>query len=113
MRKIFLLKKLKSDLDIGIPENSNDAEYLEILSNAIEKLEDIDSDLIFFQAGVDSLKNDRYGKLNLTLEGLDQKRNKAIFNFARKRNNPVLIFMGGGYSKPIDQTVIAFKNIYF
>ena len=109
--KNFPFKKAKSDLDIGIPENSNDAEYLEILSNAIEKLEGIDSDLIFFQAGVDSLKNDRYGKLNLTLDGLD-KRNKAIFNFARKRNNPVLIFMGGGYSKPIDRTVIAFKNLF-
>ena len=63
--------------------------YLEILSNAIEKLEDIDSDLIFFQAGVvDSLKNDRYGKLNLTLEmNLDFfKKNKAIFNFARNDN---------------------------
>jgi len=35
-----------------------------------------------------------------------------IFEFAKKRNNPVCIFMGGGYSDPIDNTVNAFKDLF-
>ena len=51
-------------------------------------------------------------KLKLSIDGI-KKRNNTIFNFAKKRNNPILIFMGGGYSNPINETVKAFKNLHF
>ena len=35
-----------------------------------------------------------------------------IFEFAKQRKNPVLIFMGGGYSEPIDETVNAFESLF-
>ena len=35
-----------------------------------------------------------------------------IFDFARKRKNPILILMGGGYSEPIDNTVAAFRDLF-
>ena len=88
-----------------------DEQYIEILKKNIFKLESIDSDIIFFQAGVDSLKEDRYGKLNLSLDGL-MLRNELIYEFAYKRKNPIIIFMGGGYSKPIYETVTAFKELF-
>ena len=109
--KNFPFKKEKSDMDVSVYENANDEEYLSLLKNSLNKLEYISSDIIFFQAGVDSLKSDRYGKLKLSIDGLS-KRNQYIFEFAKKRKNPILIFMGGGYSKPLDETVKAFKNLF-
>jgi acetoin utilization deacetylase AcuC-like enzyme len=44
----------------------------------------VESDIIFFQAGVDTLSSDRYGKLSLTVEGL-KERNKIVFDFAQKK----------------------------
>ena len=35
-----------------------------------------------------------------------------ILKFAEKRENPIVIFMGGGYSKPIYDTVLAFKDLF-
>ena len=71
----------------------------------------MESDIIFFQAGVDTLSSDRYGKLSLTVEGL-KERNKIVFDFAQERKNPILIFMGGGYSEPIENTVTAFRDLF-
>ena len=39
-------------------------------------------------------------------------RNKLVYKFAQKRKNPLLIFMGGGYSIPITNTVEAFSNMF-
>ncbi|GIS53664.1 hypothetical protein Ct9H90mP29_07060 [bacterium] len=45
----------------------------------------------------------------LTQEGL-KIRNQMVLDFAKKRNSPLVIFMGGGYSKPIHDTVNAFVD---
>ena len=110
-QKNYPFLKQKSDLDVPLDEELTDEQYIEILKKNIFKLESIDSDIIFFQAGVDSLKEDRYGKLNLSLDGL-MLRNELIYEFAYKRKNPIIIFMGGGYSKPIYETVTAFKELF-
>ena len=110
-QKNYPFLKQKSDLDVSLDENLTDDYYAQILKDSLSKLESIESDIIFFQAGVDTLKEDRYGKLNLTLNGIEL-RNKIVYNFCLKRKNPVLIFMGGGYSKPIKNTVIAFNKLF-
>ena len=107
----FPFKKYTSDLDISLESDTDDNQYLNVLADTIDFLEKIPSDLILFQAGVDVLFNDRYGNLKLTRKGL-KLRNKMIFEFAKKRENPVCIFMGGGYSEPIDNTVNAFKDLF-
>jgi hypothetical protein len=35
-----------------------------------------------------------------------------VFDWRRKRGLPMLIFMGGGYAKPIDATVDAFTDLF-
>mgnify|MGYP003689377173 CR=1 FL=1 len=92
-------------------KRQEDAEYLDTLSNVLGKLDKNPSDLILFQAGVDVLFNDRYGNLKLTRKGV-KKRNTMIFEFAKKRKNPVCIFMGGGYSNPIEDSVKSFKDLF-
>tara|TARA_B100001996_G_scaffold206379_1_gene158190 strand:+ start:6570 stop:7472 length:903 start_codon:yes stop_codon:yes gene_type:complete len=107
----FPFKKEASNTDIEIESGADDLIYLNILKKSLSALDLIESDIIFFQAGVDTLSTDRYGKLSLTIEGLNE-RNKLVFDFAQKRQNPILILMGGGYSKPIDNTVTAFRDLF-
>ena len=109
--KNFPFKKVNSDFDVPLEEKITDDEYLQKLSLNLDSLYNIKSDIIFFQAGVDTHASDRYGKLNLSSDGLD-KRNKLVYNFAQKRKNPLLIFMGGGYSIPISRTVDAFSKMF-
>jgi acetoin utilization deacetylase AcuC-like enzyme len=42
---------------------------------------------------VDSLTFDSLGHLNLSHEGI-KKRNELVFNFCKKQNTPVVVFMG-------------------
>jgi acetoin utilization deacetylase AcuC-like enzyme len=109
--KNYPLKKEKSDLDISLLKNTNDSTYLEILEKNLKKLENVKSEMIFFQAGVDTLKSDNLGYLSLSHSGL-KIRNKMILRFAKKRENPIVVFMGGGYSRPIDDTVLAFRDLF-
>tara|TARA_B110000444_G_scaffold58688_1_gene54687 strand:+ start:5355 stop:6278 length:924 start_codon:yes stop_codon:yes gene_type:complete len=109
--KNYPLKKEKSDLDISLLKDTNDSTYLEILEKNLKKLENVKSEMIFFQAGVDTLKSDSLGYLSLSHSGL-KIRNKMILRFAEKRENPIVVFMGGGYSKPIDDTVLAFRDLF-
>ena len=110
-KKNFPFKKEMSDLDISVDENIYDDEYLNLLKNGLKNLEGVNSDIIFYQAGVDTLAKDRFGKLKLSIDGIN-KRNHLIFEFTKKRKNPILIFMGGGYTIPIKKTVEAFKNTF-
>ena len=108
----FPLKKQISDLDIPLKKGLEDEAYLKILDESLERLENNNTDIIFFQAGVDSLVHDTLGHLNLSHNGLI-KRNKLVFNFCKKQGCPIVIFMGGGYSRPISHTVKAFNKLFF
>ena len=67
--------------------------------------------LILYQAGVDGLATDALGKLNVTREGMSE-RNKLVFEMAVKNSIPTVVFMGGGYSKPISHTIDAFCDLF-
>ncbi len=107
----FPFRKKRSDLDIGFPDGTEDEEYLDSLDRLLEKLALDEFDLIFFQAGVDGLASDALGLLSLSREGLD-RRNKQVFEWRRNLDIPLLIFMGGGYAKPITDTVDAFCDLF-
>jgi acetoin utilization deacetylase AcuC-like enzyme len=108
----FPLKKQISDLDVPLKKGMKDNTYLKILGSSLEKLEDNDTDIIFFQAGVDGLVHDTLGHLSLSHQGM-MKRNEMVLSFCKKKRCPVVIFMGGGYSKPISHTVKAFSELFF
>ena len=71
-------------------------------------------DFLFFQSGVDILKEDRLGKMSLSQKGIS-KRNQMVFEFAKRNQLPLVITMGGGYPndkqnwKPI---IDAHSNVY-
>ena len=107
----FPFRKKRSDLDVGFPNGMKDEKYLDSLDRVLEKLAQDEFDLIFFQAGVDGLASDALGLLSLSREGLD-RRNKKVFEWRRSLGIPLLIFMGGGYAKPITDTVDAFCDLF-
>ena len=107
----FPLKKMVSDPDVPLEKGMRDEEYLNILNVNLDRLSQIPSDIIFFQAGVDVLDSDGLGYLSISKSGLI-KRNKMVLDFAKRQNLPLVIFMGGGYSKPIEHTVDAFVDLF-
>jgi acetoin utilization deacetylase AcuC-like enzyme len=110
--KNYPLHKEKSDLDIGLPDKTGDAEYLKILQDRLPGLmEEVNPQLIFFQSGVDVLETDKLGRLALTVDGC-KKRDNIVFNEVKKHNIPIVFNMGGGYSERIATIVEAHANTF-
>ncbi len=117
----YFSPKEESDLDVELPVGCNDETYLFTLKHWLKQIEVKagNVDLIFFQAGVDVLEQDRLGRMSLTSEGV-KRRNQLVFDFAREQDVPLVITMGGGYPARDDWTPIleahaleAHANVYF
>lgn len=103
----YPFRKEQSDLDIGLADGTNDEMYLSVLSHNLEGLlEQVKPDFVFYQAGVDILDSDRYGKLNISMRGCAQ-RDRTVFEALQKRNIPCAVSMGGGYSRDVRRIVEA------
>jgi acetoin utilization deacetylase AcuC-like enzyme len=107
----FPFRKQISDWDIEFENDTLDEEYLETLEQVLLKLSEKKFDIVFFQAGVDGLASDALGLLKLSREGL-KKRNEMVFQWRKKLGLPMSIFMGGGYAKPIDDTIDSFCDLF-
>ena len=97
-------KKSKSDIDIELAENMEDAEYLNILNKNLIKLNKDNFDFVFYVAGVDIHFEDRLGKLKISDEGINKRDQIVIENF-RKKNIPLCGVLGGGYNKSFDKLI--------
>ncbi|NBV12455.1 MAG: histone deacetylase [Sphingobacteriia bacterium] len=108
----YPLKKEISDLDIPLPDQIQDAEYLKILSSTLPTLIDrIKPDFIAYLAGVDVLATDKLGRLGLSKQGC-LERDYCVLSIAHKSNIPLAIAMGGGYSPEIKDIVNAHCNTF-
>ncbi|MEM9706656.1 MAG: histone deacetylase [Pseudomonadota bacterium] len=109
--KNFPFRKVPSDLDIGLPDNTEDDAFLSAVFDALPSIWDFKPDIIFYQAGVDPLKEDRLGRLSLSHEGL-MMRDRMVLAEAFNRGLPVAMAIGGGYADPIGASVEAYANTY-
>ena len=107
----FPFQKQESDIDIPLQEYSSDHEYIDAVSLALEYVEQFSPELLLFQGGVDALIDDGLGRLSVSREGL-QDRNRLVFDLVDRLDIPCLVFMGGGYSKPIEPTIMALADLY-
>ena len=107
----FPFRKSMSDVDIPLDPDSTDLEFLKSVHKAIQVCKNFNPELILFQAGVDGLETDGLGKLSVSRRGM-QKRNIMVLNSFVEKNIPIVVFMGGGYSKPINHTIDAFEDLF-
>lgn len=108
----YPLRKEKSDLDVPLPDYTGDNDFLSQLESYLSHLLDtVRPDIIFYQAGVDALNDDKLGKLDLSIQGL-KERDRFVFQTLSRYEIPVAVSMGGGYAKQLRDIVEAHCNTY-
>lgn len=108
----YPLRKEKSDMDIALKNGVEDNEYLNCLKSTLPSIISLHKpDFIFYQSGVDVLKTDKLGKLNLSPQGC-KYRDEMVFHEAYKNQIPIVASMGGGYSTLLKDVVNAHANTY-
>ena len=105
-------RKVKSSLDIGLVDGTEDRTYLEILRETLPKILDrFEPDFLIYQCGVDVLASDQLVRLNLSLNGL-KERDKTVLSLAKNNKIPVMCCMGGGYSKHIRHIIDGHTQVF-
>ena len=102
---------MPSTLDVALPDGAGDDEFLQALDKALPAVWSFQPDFIFYQMGVDPLKEDLLGKLSLSFEGL-KERDRRVLKKAKDLKIPVSLALGGGYAHPIELSVQAYANTY-
>lgn len=110
-RSNFPLRKQESSIDVELPDQTGDGEYLAALDFVMPQLIAFRPDIILYQTGVDGLYSDRLGHLALTHRGL-KERDRRVMLAARSHDIPLVITLGGGYSLPLELTAEAHANVY-
>ena len=104
--------KERSDLDIALNDGTDEKSYLQLLTDALPVLiEKIKPDFAFYLSGVDILDTDKFGKLNISLNGCRQ-RDEMVFRLLKQNNIPVTVAMGGGYSPDVKIITEAHCNTF-
>lgn len=97
--------KPPSTLDLNMDDGAGDEEYLGALIPAIRMaLDKFQPDILFYVGGADPYCEDQLGGLSLTKEGL-KRRDRSVFEEARRRRVPVAATLAGGYARRVEDTV--------
>ncbi len=106
----FPFEKEESDLDIELPDGCSNNAYLLRLEEGLSTAFDLARpDLVIYLAGADPYRDDRLGRLGLSIEGL-LERDRRVFAHAKSLGVPVAMAMAGGYARQIDDTVTIHAN---
>jgi len=114
----YPFKKEQSNLDIALPDGTNDEEFLKELTHQLPDLIAQEKpDFIFYLAGVDVLATDKLGRLGMSPEGCKMRDAYSFSAFAKAVHSsksfiPVQCSMGGGYSPEIRIIIDAHANTY-
>jgi acetoin utilization deacetylase AcuC-like enzyme len=93
----FPLRKQSSDVDLPLDDGLEDDDYLLAIGDLIPNLLDqVQPDLVLYNAGVDPHREDRLGKLCLSSTGL-LNRDRLVLDSCLRRSIPVATVIGGGY----------------
>jgi acetoin utilization deacetylase AcuC-like enzyme len=101
----FPFRKERSTLDVELPDGCGDIEYLAALDRHLGTvLEVARPELVFYLGGADPYHDDRYGRLGLSMAGLEA-RDERVFDAVRRRGLPLVLTMAGGYARRIEDVV--------
>ncbi len=97
--------KPPSSIDLNMADRADDEEYLGVLIPAVKKaLEEFRPDILFYVGGADPYCEDQLGGLSLTKDGL-KRRDRGVFEEARRRKIPVATTLAGGYARRVEDTI--------
>ncbi|HYH83163.1 MAG TPA: histone deacetylase [Longimicrobium sp.] len=101
----FPFRKERSSLDVELPDGAGDDVFLSALELHLpDALADFRPDLAIYLAGADPWRDDRFGRLGMTKEGLAE-RDRFVLSLLRGRGIPTAIAMAGGYGRDTEDTV--------
>ena len=110
--KNYPLRKEPSDLDIALPDKTEDAAYLKTLYETLPRLiDEVQPQQVFYLSGVDVIYSDKLGRLSMSLQGC-RERDRFVLETCKKNGLPVAISMGGGYSERLAHIIEAHANTY-
>ena len=93
----FPLRKVNSDIDIPLPDGTEDGDYLAAIGDQLPNvLDEVKPQLVLFNAGVDPHRDDRLGRLHLSDDGL-LMRDRLVLDACLRRKISVATVIGGGY----------------
>lgn len=105
--KNYPFKKPPSTLDIGLPDQTKDRKYLQVLGDALDNIfQKFSPDLVFYLGGIDPLETDYFGRLSLTKRGLEQ-RERIVIKKILDKDIPLVLLLSGGYAPTLKETVLA------
>ncbi len=96
---IYPIPKAVSDLDVELSAGTNDEVYMAFLEKHLgDTIDRADPEIVFLQAGCDTLRGDPLANLDMSLEGI-VARDAMVIDECVKRRIPIVMVLGGGYSK--------------
>ena len=94
--------KPASDLDVALPDGTDDAAYLDALAKHLPiAMAQARADAVIYLAGVDPYIHDRLGLLSLTPAGLAE-RDRQVLAACHRHGLPLAISMAGGYAEDVN-----------
>jgi acetoin utilization deacetylase AcuC-like enzyme len=97
--------KPPSNIDLDMDDRADDDEYLSALIPAVQRaLDEFRPDILFYVGGADPYCEDQLGGLSLTKDGL-KRRDRGVFEEARRRKIPVATTLAGGYARRVEDTI--------
>jgi acetoin utilization deacetylase AcuC-like enzyme len=101
----FPFRKIRGDLDIGLPDGTGDQTYLDMVGEGTRRAIAISgAELAVYIAGADPFAGDRLGRLSISKHGLAE-RDRVVLDLCREAGLPVAVAMGGGYAQDVEDIV--------
>ena len=106
----YPLEKIPSDIDVHLPDRTDDVEYCARLEAALRSaFAQFHPDLLVYVAGADPYYQDQLGGLTLTFGGL-WTRDWLVIETALRHGSAVAVTLGGGYALHLLNTVTIHIN---
>ena len=102
--------KERSDLDLELADGTGDDEYLQAVDEGLDRALGSGPDLVFYVAGADPYREDRFGRLALSRAGLAE-RDRRVLGRCAAAGLPTVVVMGGGYSAVEDVVAIHLETV--
>jgi len=106
----YPFQKSHSDLDRALPDGIDDDGYLAVVAADVPRLlAEHAPTAVLYQAGVDVLAGDRFGRMALSIDGVEA-RDRLVADACAQRGIPLAYALGGGYHRDVEVTVEAHRR---